>query len=80
MIFKLVATVYLLMNGQPVGDPLQMVHHTTFESVEACKAYIASDTGKYELDALNALVRTKLPEGGSHTVTTDRVATKDNTI
>lgn len=76
--FKLIAIVYLLMNGQPVGDPLRMINRATFENLDACKAYVTSETGKVELEALDKMILSKLPEGASHTVATECEPAKDD--
>lgn len=77
---KLIATIYLLMNGVPVGEPVQRTYKDVFADVAACQSFIQSDAGKTQLEHLNELIVAQLPEGGSHTVTTSCELAKDNTI
>ena len=77
--FHAIATVYLLLNGQPIGEPLKSVNSHPFTSLAECTEFVASDIGKAALDRLNADMVASLPTGGSHTVTTSCVGT-DGTI
>lgn len=78
--FKLIATIYLLMNGQSVGEPMQAANRQVFASIEDCKAFAASEKGAGALENLNAQILLRLPAGASHTVTTSCEPAVDNTI
>lgn len=67
--FKLVAIVYLLMNGVPLGEPMKFTNKASFETLDQCTAFKGSDQGATELASLNAMLLSRMPEGGSHTVT-----------
>lgn len=77
--FNLIATVYILMNGQPVGEPMKATNRTTFDSMESCKEFAGSETGKKALESLNAQIAGSLPAGGSQIITTSCEAAKDDT-
>lgn len=48
--FKLVATVTLILAGQPVGDPDVYVHNSRFPSFEVCEAFRVSDVHAKQLE------------------------------
>lgn len=41
--FKIVALVYVMIAGQPVGEPYPFTHYATFNGYDACVAYFKTD-------------------------------------
>lgn len=76
--FKLIAIVYLLMNGQPVGDPMRMPSNVTFADIEKCKVMLDSEKNKTALDDLRAKITAQLPDGVSMTLTNECEPAKDD--
>lgn len=69
MLFKIVATIYLLMNGQPVGEPQKMTNKIDFATLEDCVAGKETEIIQKSLARLNAFIDEQTPAGGSHTTT-----------
>lgn len=78
--FKLIATIYILMNGQPVGEPAQLTNKLEFVTLEDCKQFLTTDMAAGALERLNAQIVATLPPGGTHTVTASCEKAVDNTI
>lgn len=79
--FKLIATIYFLFNGDPLGEPVPVANRAAFTTIEDCVAYKDSEKGKLALEDLNTQITTKLLKGGmTYTVTTgcEKVVVKDD--
>lgn len=60
MMFNLVVAIFVLVNGEPSGQPVQMfAYNQTFESEEACMAFSSSDEGMVLRYSLNEFIMSK---------------------
>lgn len=41
--YMIVAVVYMIIAGQPYGEPIRVNHRDTFTSLEACQEHLKSD-------------------------------------
>lgn len=56
--FKLVAAIFILVNGQLSDEPVQrMVNRTHFETEASCKAHLSTPTGAVEKQALEEFAK-----------------------
>ncbi len=79
--FKLIAIVYLLVNGQPTGDdPIRFVNRSTFATIEECKGYNDTDQGEAEYNSLLNYLAKALPDGKAVSVSTACEKQEDNSI
>lgn len=58
--FMIAATVYLILAGQPVGEPHRFNHRQSFSSLEACTDYLKSDAFGAERESLANGIRYQL--------------------
>lgn len=68
--FKIFATIIVMINGAPVGDPITITGRSTFETLEICKAFEASDDHKAALSQLDQMATARFPKESTHTITT----------
>jgi hypothetical protein len=78
--FKIIVTVYLLMNGQPFGEPVKFMNKPTFKTVEECIVVKDSDANQAALSVLRAMIEDGKPEGASYTMTVscEKIEKADN--
>jgi hypothetical protein len=71
MLFNIIATVYILIAGQPIVDePARVQHKATFKNIEECQAYMTSQSFELQRQALAeafrrytaAKIKANLPE------------------
>lgn len=56
--FKLVAAIFILVNGQLSEEPVQrMVNRTHFQTEEACRDHLSTPTGAIEKQALEEFAK-----------------------
>jgi len=67
--FKLIAVIYVLVNGVPQGEPHKTSHKMFFENLEQCVAYKDSDAGKDSLTKLSDMVRARLDDRATFAIT-----------
>lgn len=73
--FKLVAAIFILVNGQLSDEPAQrMVNRTHFETEEACRAHLATPAGVIEQQALEQFAKAA---GGAVKFACEKEADKD---
>lgn len=80
MVFKLVALVYLLMNGQSLGEPQKFTNKIDFPTLDTCVEAKDSPSILASRDRLSAMVESSMPAGGSFTITLDCEKFDDGTI
>jgi len=59
--FKLVAMLFLVVNGSPAEKPSGMLTYnkSTFPTLEACMAFGATEDGKAAVQAINEITQAK---------------------
>lgn len=72
--FKLIATIVMLINGQPEGDPMKLAANHLFDDRAECMAFADSEMGAAALAKLDEAVTAAQKPGVTHApITTECV-------
>ncbi len=63
MVYMIVATVQLILNTLPAGEPYRITHKLRFDHIEQCQAFLVSPSFTANRAALAKMLQDAIPEG-----------------
>lgn len=76
--FKIVATVIAMLNGEPVGDPMLMTNKMEFATEADCKEFQGSEKAAGALENLKSSLDGRIKPGFTYKLTTSCIVAPDD--